>query len=162
MKLYINIGKKITVSLVVSFIILSIITGCGKEDAISVNKLPEVSDGAITFPAPDFDDGAAKFYNYEDNGIKIRFFILKSSDGEIRAAFDSCDVCWRADKGYEQRGDSMICRNCGQSFRSDKINTVKGGCNPSPLERSSADGKIIIKVDDILKGREYFDFKKRS
>ena len=162
MKLYISIGRKIPVSLVVSILILLFIAGCGKDDVISLNKLPEVSDGAITFPASDFNDGAAKFYNYEDNGIKIRFFILKSSDGEIRAAFDSCDVCWRADKGYEQRGDSMICRNCGMSFRSDKINTVKGGCNPSPLERTTADGKIIIKIDDILKGREYFDFGKRS
>jgi uncharacterized membrane protein len=162
MKSYIGIWRKISVTLAGSILVLSVFAGCGKDDAISLNKLPEASDGVITFPASDFSDGAAKFYNYEDNGIKIRFFILKSSDGEIRAAFDSCDVCWRADKGYEQRGDSMICRNCGQSFRSDKINTVKGGCNPSPLERTSADGKIFIKVDDILKGREYFDFRKRS
>ncbi len=162
MKSYIGIWRKIPVILIVSILVLSVFAGCGKNDAISVNKLPEASDGAITFPASDFNDGTAKFYTYEADGTKIRFFILKSSDGEIRAAFDSCDVCWRADKGYEQRGDLMICRNCGQSFKSDKINTVKGGCNPAPLERTSADGKIIIKIEDLKKGKEFFDFRKRG
>ena len=76
----------------------------------------------------------------------------------IRAAFDACDVCWRAGKGYFQSGDVMVCRNCGRQFASVLVNEVKGGCNPAPLNRAIENGKLIIKVKDILQGKQYFDF----
>ena len=90
----------------------------------------------LSFQTADLADGKAKYYAYKVNDdMTIRFFMLKSSDGVIRAAFDACDVCWPAGKGYAQEGDVMICRNCGQRFASTRINEVRGGCNPSPLER---------------------------
>jgi len=39
---------------------------------------------------------------------------------------------------------------------------VKGGCNPAPLNRKMVDGKVVIQIDDILKGGQYFDFSRRS
>ena len=30
----------------------------------------------------------------------------------------------------------MVCLNCDQRFPTDKVNVVKGGCNPAPLKRS--------------------------
>jgi uncharacterized membrane protein len=86
----------------------------------------------------------------------LRFFILKSRDGVIRAAFDACDVCWRSKKGYTQQRNKMVCINCGLKFRSDKINEVKGGCNPAPLRRAVRDGKLIISQADVLSGRGFF------
>ena len=61
---------------------------------------------------------------------------MQSKDGEYRAAFDACDVCYPNKKGYTQQGDLMVCNNCGLQFESTKINEVKGGCNPSPIERT--------------------------
>ena len=111
-----------------------------------------------TFPASLFEDGKARHFQHVSNGFTIKFFILKSSDNIIRAAFDACDVCWPAGKGYYQEGDSMVCRNCGRRFASVLVNEVKGGCNPAPLTRNVENGKVIIQIKDILEGKQYFNF----
>jgi uncharacterized membrane protein len=118
-------------------------------------ELP-VRDGAVRLPTSTFDDGKARWYTYHADGVDIQFFVLKSSDGVIRAAFDACDVCFLEKKGYSQEGDEMICNNCGQRFPSELINEVRGGCNPSPLERTIQDGQVVILIDDILAGAGYF------
>jgi uncharacterized membrane protein len=116
---------------------------------------------AIALAAADFADGQARHYSLDaGGGIKVRYFVLQSSDGIIRAAFDACDVCWPAGRGYTQRGDFMVCNNCGQRFASTKVNEVKGGCNPAPLARRVEGEKVVLQVKDILAGRGYFDFSK--
>ena len=113
---------------------------------------------AVSFPASLFEDGKARHFEHVDGQHTIRYFILKSSDGIIRAAFDACDVCWPAGKGYYQDGDVMVCRNCGRRFASVLVNEVQGGCNPAPLNRSLENGKLIIQIKDIQEGRQYFNF----
>ncbi|GAB6061945.1 Fe-S-containing protein [Deferrisoma palaeochoriense] len=115
--------------------------------------------GEIVLPADQFDDGKARFFQYEaGDGVTIKYFVLKSSDGVIRTAFDACDSCWPAGKGYRQDGDEMVCQNCRMRFPSVKVMEVKGGCNPAPLKREVRDGKVILRVADILEGRRYFQF----
>ncbi len=112
----------------------------------------------VSFPASLFEDGRARHFEHVDGNLTVRYFVLKSSDGIIRAAYDACDVCWRAGKGYYQEGDHMVCRNCGRRFASVLVNEVKGGCNPAPLNRELKDGKVIIQVKDILEGKQFFNF----
>jgi uncharacterized membrane protein len=92
--------------------------------------------------------------------VAIRYFILRSSDNVIRAAFDACDVCWPENKGYSQQGDVMVCNNCGRRFPSVRINEVRGGCNPAPLNRKVENGIVIIQLADVLQGKRYFDFRR--
>ena len=113
----------------------------------------------VTFPVSLFEDGKARHFEHVDGKHTIRYFVLKSSDGIIRAAFDACDVCWPAGKGYYQEGDSMVCRNCGRRFASVLVNEVKGGCNPAPLNRVLDNDKLVIQVKDIMDGRQYFNFE---
>ena len=89
----------------------------------------------------------------------VTYFVLKSSDGVIRAAIDACDVCYRAGKGYTQEGDYMVCENCGQRFASTRINVVKGGCNPAPLNRVVKGSNLIIKIADINQNSWYCQYK---
>jgi uncharacterized membrane protein len=114
----------------------------------------------IRHPVSLFDDGKARHFQFDtENGLAIKYFVLKSSDGVIRAAFDACDVCWPAGKGYYQEGDYMVCRNCGKKFASVKVNEVKGGCNPAPLTRTVDGDELVIQVKDIIEeGRSFFDF----
>jgi len=112
----------------------------------------------VSLPANLFEDGKARHFQHVAGEFNIKYFVLKSSDGIIRAAFDACDVCWPAGKGYYQEGDSMVCRNCGRKFASVLVNEVKGGCNPAPLNRRVENGKVVIEVKDILDGRQYFNF----
>jgi uncharacterized membrane protein len=108
------------------------------------------ADGSLRFPAAAFADGKARFFTTTlPDGKSINFFAIKSSDGVIRAAFDACDVCFGARKGYHQEGDVMVCNNCGQRFASAKINEVKGGCNPAPVTRAIQGENLVIKLADL-------------
>lgn len=131
--------------------------GNNKKAAIASAPLTSIST-EVTFPAGLFQDGRARHFEHVDGNFTIRYFILQSSDGIVRAAFDACDVCWPAGKGYYQDGDYMVCRNCGRKFASILVNEVKGGCNPAPLTRIIENGKVIIQIKDILGGKQYFNF----
>lgn len=121
-------------------------------------------DGRVTYAVARFDDGKARHFDFTDaeSGTTIRYFILRSADGVIRAAFDACDVCWPEGKGYVQDGSAMICRNCGRRFESVRVSEVQGGCNPAPLNRAIQDDRVVIRVDDIKKGAPYFNFSKKA
>lgn len=78
-------------------------------------------NGAVKIPIADITDGKAHYFKIKANdGIMVSFFVLKSSDGVIRAAIDACDVCYRSGKGYVQEGDFMVCTNCGRKFASTR------------------------------------------
>ena len=131
--------------------------GSGGSSAIASAPV-SVGSTSVSLPASLFEDGKARHFEHVDGKFTIRYFVLKSSDGVIRAAFDACDVCWPAGKGYYQEGDNMVCRNCGRRFASVLVNEVQGGCNPAPLNRTVENGKVVIQVQDILNGKQYFNF----
>ncbi len=111
----------------------------------------------VRLPAASFADGRARFFRYVNaTGREIRFFVLRGSDGAVRAAFDACDVCYRERKGYHQSGDDMICNNCGRAFRSVNINVITGGCNPGPLQRTLVADQIVITPAALESGASYF------
>ena len=116
----------------------------------------EAVAGAVRLPLATFDDYKAHHYTYMHEDQPIEFFVLKSKDGIVRAAFNACDVCYDAKKGYTQDGDFMVCNNCGRRFPADQINVVQGGCNPSPVTRVVEGDSLIIEVEEIVKGEDYF------
>ena len=122
----------------------------------SPHKKLKAVDGKIQIPLTKINDGKAHYFKYEHGGGSVRFFVVKSKDGIIRAAFDACDVCFPAQKGYSQDGDYMICNNCGRRFHSSRINVVKGGCNPAPLARRVVGENLVIKVEDVIPGSRFF------
>jgi uncharacterized membrane protein len=130
----------------------------GGSQSTATQKAVAADTDKVTFPAAMFADGKARHFEHRNGRHTIRFFVLKSSDGVIRAAFDACDVCWPANKGYYQEGDYMVCRNCGRRFASVLVNEVKGGCNPAPLNRAMSGDQVVIQVKDILEGKRYFNF----
>jgi uncharacterized membrane protein len=113
-------------------------------------------DGKVSIPIADLNDGKAHFYSYKGQAGKIPFFVIKGKDGALRAAFDACDVCYKEKKGYEQKGEQMICKNCNMAFPVAKIGTVSGGCNPSPLKTTLTGTTLEIAVVDLESGAHYF------
>lgn len=76
----------------------------------------------------------AKFYPYVVNGKNMEIFAVKASDGTIRTALNTCQVCYSSGRGYyKQENAVFVCQNCGNQFRLDQIEKVKGGCNPIPI-----------------------------
>lgn len=150
--------KKI-VSVVVSFVVSLVFMTSSDGYAFSLfsqYKSVSASGHEVSIPVKDIDDGKAHYYVYKGEKSEIKFFVIKSSDGVLRAAFDACDVCYLEKKGYSQDGEFMICNNCGRRFHSSQINVVKGGCNPAPLHRTMVGENLVIKVQDILSGTRYF------
>jgi uncharacterized membrane protein len=118
------------------------------------------ANGKLAIPVADVNDGRAHHYQVRsDDGSMVTFFVLKSADGVIRAAIDACDVCYRSGLGYYQEGDFMVCKNCGQKFASNKINVIKGGCNPAPLNRAVVGDKLVIQMRDINMNSWYMKYR---
>jgi uncharacterized membrane protein len=55
----------------------------------------------------------------------------------------------------------MVCNNCGQTFPSNRIGEIKGGCNPHPLARAIEGQYLVIGKAAIAERKEYFA-RKRS
>lgn len=118
-------------------------------------------DGNVMIPVNTVSDGKAHYFKVKsDGGTMVEFFLIQSADGVIRAAVDSCDVCYRSGKGYVQEGDFMVCTNCGMRFAADRINEVKGGCNPAPLKREVRGENLLISMQEINANAWYCKYKK--
>ncbi|MHA2247475.1 MAG: Fe-S-containing protein [Candidatus Hodarchaeales archaeon] len=93
----------------------------------------------------------ANLYAYNDDDVVIKFFAVIGSDNEVHIAFDACDVCFSEKQGYRQNDVLMICNNCGNQFLITGIGTenVQGGCWPSYLPITVADGEVHIEIADV-------------
>ncbi len=117
-------------------------------------------NGRVEIPADRISDGKAHYFEVTAaDGIMVKFFVVKSRDGVLRAAVDACDVCYKSGKGYVQKGDFMVCTNCGRRFATDRINEVKGGCNPAPLKRQLENDRLVITMKEINRNAWYCEYK---
>lgn len=116
---------------------------------------------AVKIPLKSLDSGKALFLSLESKGRQMYYFAPKSRDGAYRAALDACDVCYRTNRGYRQESDLMVCNNCGQTFPSNRIGEIKGGCNPHPLARVVEGEYLVIRKAAITEREDYFA-RKRS
>jgi uncharacterized membrane protein len=140
-----------------------VVWGTSPSDNPVATDVTQVANATeVRFPMAHFEDGQARHFEHKVGDLTVRYFVLKSSDGVVRAAFDACDVCWPAGLGYVQEGDVMVCRNCGRRFASVRINEVQGGCNPAPLKRAIDGDQLVIRVADIEAGKGYFDLKQKG
>jgi uncharacterized membrane protein len=128
----------------------------GRGDGTATATTTVASTGDVRIPVADLADGQARFFSYDAGGVEVKYFVMKSSDGVYRAAFDACDVCFANKKGYHQEGDEMVCNNCGRRFPSTKINVLEGGCNPGPIERKVKGQELVLTTAELDAGARYF------
>lgn len=113
--------------------------------------------GVVAVPVSEVSDGEAHFFKVVQGGKEIKFFVVKGSDGALHTAFDACDACYREKKGYEQKGDRMVCRNCNMKFNVNRIGAAStGGCNPSYLPAKVDAKTVTVSVSDLLAGARFF------
>jgi uncharacterized membrane protein len=100
----------------------------------------------------------AKFYSFDSNGVKVRFFAVRGSDGDAHVAIDACDVCYSEKKGYRQSGNDMVCNNCGNRYPTNSIGTEnkQGGCWPSYIPINLSGGMVEITSKDLNNKRFMF------
>jgi hypothetical protein len=140
-------------------LIILIVTGCifFKNSLVSGEKA--VASGDLKILKSEVTE-TAKFYPYKADGVYMEIIAVKASDGTIRTAFNTCQVCFDSGRGfYTQQGDELICNNCGNRFKIDKVEKIKYGCNPIPITKENKldDGKYItISKAFLVKYKEYF------
>ena len=101
----------------------------------------------------------ARWYTYDSNGVNVRYFFAKGSDGEIHLGTDACYNCYDKNIGYRQNGDEMVCNKCGQTFSINSIgieNRGDEGCWPSYIPFSINEDNIIIRMSDLDAKRPFF------
>jgi uncharacterized membrane protein len=163
-------GKGMAIMVVVVLLVgigslayLGVFSGLFEKSPAEIAKAAGVVEtaDAVKIPLKALDSGQAFFLSLESDGRQLYYFALKSRDGVYRAALDACDVCYRTNRGYRQEGDLMVCNKCRQSFPSNRIGEIKGGCNPHPLARGIEGQDLVIRKADILAREDYFA-RKRS
>ena len=102
----------------------------------------------------------ASFIPYEEADNYMEIIAIKASDGSIRTALNTCQVCFDSGRGYyEQSGDLLICNNCKNQFSIDDIEVVRDGCNPIPItgvSKSEDDTNITISGAFLKENNFYF------
>lgn len=136
--------------------------GAHNERPTTALKLPSQAAGQsgaadVSIPLADVGSSQAKFFDYTlADQTPVRFFVLKAAEGDYRAAFDACEICAHAKKGYYQEGDHLVCRNCGRKFAINQIGKVSSGCHPISLTLKVEGGNLVIKASELEHGRKYF------
>jgi len=154
--------KKIILIGIVAVLVILLLAGCtdtkqnnNSNKNTEYNSAPWQNETEVRIPISDIS-ATAKFFTYDSDGISIRYFAVKDNSGSVHVAFDACDVCFEAKKGYRQNGDLMQCLNCGKEFPITSVGTdnIAGGCWPSYLPMIIENDNIVIKISD-LKAKSY-------
>lgn len=110
------------------------------------------AQGDVIIPVSEVSE-TVKFYPVKVGSTNMEVLAVKASDGSIRTAFNTCQVCNGSPKAYyKQEGDIIICQNCGNQFSMDMIEQQRGGCNPVPIdkENKTEDGTNIVISKDFI------------
>jgi uncharacterized membrane protein len=131
--------------------------------ALSGNTTKEAvlnENGDLVISVSDITETAA-FYTYNELDKKMEIIAVEASDGTIRTAFNTCQVCYSSGKGYyKQEGEFLVCQNCGNRFGMDEVALTKGGCNPVPITdeyKTEADGVITIPKEFLEEAQVIFE-----
>lgn len=100
------------------------------------------------------------FYPATVNGTELEVLAVRTADGMVRTAFNTCQICYDSGRGYyKQVGDFLVCQNCGNRYSMEQIETEQGGCNPVPIfpenKREEADS-IVIPSEYLTEAKALF------
>lgn len=118
-----------------------------------------VKGNALVIPKAGIGE-KAMFFPFTVDGVKMEVFAVKASDGTIRTALNTCQVCYNSGRGrYVQEGNELVCQNCGNRFSINKIELIKNGCNPIPVTKdlkTETKDSITISADVLASGKQFF------
>lgn len=163
----------------IGLISLSIVFFLGVGNMFSSNHSMDLSaipletpgDDVTRIPIENVDDGNLHRYSIDDDGIQIRFFVLRTSLGKFATAFDACYACYNYGRYFLRNGE-LICSQCDapsslmklkpsaadEEVGEDMSGSMEGNrCSPIYLASVLRDGHIHIRVSDLQAQRKYFD-----
>jgi uncharacterized membrane protein len=153
-----NIAMIAGIAIVLILAVFLIVNNLGGGNKTSSDVAPDNSKDLV-IPKAEITD-TAKFYPLNAGGTKLEILAIKASDGTIRTAFNTCQVCNGSAKAYyKQDGDVLVCQNCGNRFKADMVEQERGGCNPVPImqqDKKDDGANIVISKDFIEQNKSLF------
>ncbi len=115
------------------------------------------SNGQVVLDVSELAVGKVRFYRFLNAGNQeVKFFVGRDVTGQIQAAFDANEICYKTGRGYRHEGEWVVCNKCDKAFRVTEVNDGGGGCKPVPLEHTLAGDRLVLAEGDILAGWRYF------
>ncbi len=109
-----------------------------------------IENGELRIPISDLADHNLHHFVVGVNGHPVRLIAIVDGSDTIRAALDACAIC--GTQGYYQRGQNVICRNCGAAINLPTIGHG-GGCNPIPFDPPyMVEGDALVISQAALEG----------
>ena len=110
-------------------------------------------NGKVSIPVANVNDGNLHRFALVQDGVSVRFIVIRRPDQSLVAAFDACQIC--GNQGYYQKGPNVICKNCGSAIFTPSIGS-HGGCNPIPLESHVEGDQLVVPADKLMAGTKLF------
>ncbi|MCD8011725.1 MAG: DUF2318 domain-containing protein [Lachnospiraceae bacterium] len=141
-------------------------SGGGEDQSASRSSSSDAQTaGAVVIDTSEIGE-TASYYDYDADGTTVEVLAVTASDGSVRLALNTCQVCQGSPYAYfVQEGDSFICQNCKNVFSRDDIGLEAGGCNPVPVTEDNyeeSDGVITISSDFLDGYKESFTNWKKA
>ena len=159
--------NKVTITKTVALLVaIALALGsCATVQKVTGEVVKEIkaTDGVVQIPVKRVDDGKAHFYYVAIDNTKVVFFVVMTSDGVYRTAFDACAEggCGTPRSRFSQSedGSKMVCYHCQVEFSTRYINEGNrdGICNPAPLDRKYDESFVTIALADLREGSRYFE-----
>ena len=103
----------------------------------------------------------ASYFDYDADGITVQVLAVRASDGTVRLALNTCQVCNGSPYAYfVQDGDDFVCQNCHNRFSSTDVGKVGGGCNPVPITAEvykEENGTLVIPASFLEENADRFE-----
>lgn len=132
----------------------------GETDPAAGQDVQSVAQGeSLVIPVSELSS-TARFYPVEVDGTQMEIIAVKDSQGRIRTAFNTCQICYSSGRGYYvQDGGALVCQNCGNRFTIDQVEVESGGCNPWPIfseNKTVTDESVSISYDYLSAATQIF------
>ncbi|MDR1069414.1 MAG: DUF2318 domain-containing protein [Gracilibacteraceae bacterium] len=140
-----------------ALVVLSLTAGRAfdeKEVVLSPVEPMEIIGAEIVIPAENINDGHLHRFVYTtEDGVGVRFIIIKKNESSYGVGLDACDIC--GPTGYYEREDEVICKLCDVVMNKSTIG-FKGGCNPVPFPYAMRQGNMVIRTADLENEKSRF------
>ena len=135
---------------------LMILTACNTTNTRTGSTTDVATPDFVKIPLSSVSDQMIK-HSFDAEGVQVNYFIVKGADGQVRTAFDACDVCG-GHLGYHQEGSDVVCDKCGRFFNIDDIGSKNtgGGCWPSYLGHKIEGDNVLISKTELNEGKWRF------
>src|SRR5215469_12399826 len=111
------------------------------------------TNGSVSIPLSQVQDGDLHRYQAKENGVEVRFWLYQKPDGKIATVFDACEICGAV--GFYKGTTGVVCKNCAAPINPQSVG-MAGGCNPIPLKAETTSDAVVIKEADLAAGARVF------